>query len=121
MSLIIAATDFSEVAENAVRYACALATAQKSKVTIIHSFIIPVMFSDIPMPGSLVADAQTEAKERMEELVSNMRAAYPGIEINSKVIAGNAIDALENYIDEDNNTMAGSRRQQFELQQFLAR
>lgn len=101
MSLIIAATDFSEVAENAVRYACALAATQKSKVTIIHSFIIPVMFSDIPMPGSLVSDAQTEAEERMEELVAKMKASYPDITVIGRVVAGNTIDALDDYIDED--------------------
>jgi hypothetical protein len=50
MPLIIAATDFSDVAENAVNYACSLATAQKAEVMVIHSFIVPVMFSDIPMP-----------------------------------------------------------------------
>ncbi len=100
MPLIIAATDFSEVGENAVDYACALATAHKASVTVIHSFIIPVMFSDIPMPGSLLTDAQNDAEDRLKETVSRMAEKYPGITVNGNVIYGNTIDALDDNIDD---------------------
>ncbi len=58
MPLIIAATDFSDIAQNAVKYACNLAIAQKADLLILHSYIMPVMFSDVPIPAALVNDAQ---------------------------------------------------------------
>ena len=78
MPLIITATDFSDVAENAVNYACSLATALKADVVILHSFIVPVMFSDIPMPVSLMNDAQGDADESMKKLVERCSATYSG-------------------------------------------
>lgn len=102
MPLIITATDFSEIAENAINYACNLASDQNAQVVIIHSFMIPVMFSDIPMPGSLITDAQNDAEEQMKILVNNMKLSHPGLDIEGKVIYGDTIDALDEYSEENN-------------------
>ncbi len=99
MPLIITATDFSEVGEHAVDYACRLAVAQNASVAIIHSFMIPVMFSDIPMPGSLITDAEKDAENQMQKLVERMAATYPALPVSGKVIYGSTIDALEEYAD----------------------
>jgi nucleotide-binding universal stress UspA family protein len=101
--LIVTATDFSEVAENAVAYACKLAAAQNARVMIIHSFVIPVMFSDVPMPGSLITDAQNDAEEQMAKLVAAMTAANPGITVNGKVIYGDTVDVLDDVAGADSN------------------
>jgi len=100
MPLIITATDFSEVAENAINYACKLASLQNGQVQIIHSFIIPVMFSDIPMPGSLITDAQNDAEMQMDKLVGTMSAAYPGVNIKGKVIYGETADVIDDFTEE---------------------
>lgn len=100
MPLIIAATDFSAVAENAIRYACSLAQAQNCRVIIVHSFNIPVMFSDIPMPGTIVNDAQNDAEEQMKKLVDSISAAYAGVPISGQVIYGTAINAVDDLADE---------------------
>src|SRR5579872_4877218 len=97
MLLIITATDFSEVAENAVNYACKLASAQKAQIIILHSFIIPVMFSDIPIPGSLITDAQSDAEIQMSKLVGDMTTSHPGLDIKGKVIYGDTVDVLDEY------------------------
>jgi len=100
MSLIIAATDFSEVSANAVSYACELASVKNAQVMVIHSFIIPVMFSDIPMPATLITDAQNDAEAQMKKLVAGMALAYPGLAIDGKVIYGDTISVLEDYAQE---------------------
>lgn len=97
MSLIITATDFSEVAENAVNYACRLASAQNAQVIIVHSFIIPVMFSDVPMPASIVTDAQADAEENMNNLVARMTTVYPGLPVQGTVIYGDTVGVLDEY------------------------
>jgi nucleotide-binding universal stress UspA family protein len=100
MPFIIAATDFSEVAENAIQYACKLAAAQNAQVNIIHSFIVPVMFSDIPMPGSMINDAQNDAESQMNSLVEDLSASYPQLTVRGKVIYGDIINAIEEYTEE---------------------
>lgn len=100
MPLIIAATDFSQVGENAVHYACSLAQAQQSSLIVIHSFMVPVMFSDIPMPASLINEAQSDADAQMNKLVREMAATYPGLEIKGNVIYGDIINAIDDYVED---------------------
>jgi len=101
MPLIITATDFSSVAENAVNYSCNLAMTQNAQVVIIHSFIFPVMFSDIPLPTSLINDTQKDAETKMNTVIDNLHILYPKLDISGKVIYGNIIDAIDVY-SEDN-------------------
>ncbi len=97
MKLIITATDFSEVAENATRYACELAVAQSARVVIIHSFLFPVMFSDVPMPSNLIEDIENDSEGQMKITVSNFQQEYPTLDIQGSVIDGDIISALEKY------------------------
>ena len=101
MPLIITATDFSAVAENAANYACQLAAAQNAQLTIIHSFVFPVMFSDIPMPATLINDAQNDSEQQMQKLVIRLKTSYPDVEIQGLVIDGNIISAMEKYAKEN--------------------
>lgn len=98
MSLIITATDFSEIADNAVFYACGLAKDAGSSVVIFNSYIIPVTFSETPMPVIPMDDLQNIAEQRMAALVSKLREAFPGLEIQSHIIYGEIIDVIEEYL-----------------------
>ncbi len=105
MPHLIVATDFSEVAENTVRYACELATDFKSEVILIHSFMIPVTFSDTPMPIMPVDEGREIAEERMQELVTSLQASYPGISISSKIMFGDIVDCIEEYSEKETPLM----------------
>ncbi len=102
MKLIITATDFSEVAENAARYACDLALAQNARVVIIHSFLFPVMFSDVPMPSNLIGDVENDSEAQMKITVSNFQQLYPSLDIQGTVADGDIISALEKYSEQNN-------------------
>ena len=103
MSLIITATDFSATGNNAVNYACALAAAYRSEVVIIHTFIMPVMFSEIPVPATLINDEQNDATAQMRVLTADLQAANPGLDIKGKIAYGDLADALEEYEQNNNN------------------
>lgn len=98
MPLIITATDFSAVAENAANYACRLAMAQNAQLTIIHSFVFPVMFSDIPLPANLINDTEDDLDAQMKKLVTRLKTAYPTLNIQGIVIDGDLIKSLEEYV-----------------------
>jgi len=101
MSLIITATDFSAVSENAANYACQLAVDQNAQVTIIHSFVFPVMFSDIPLPATLINDTEDDLDAQMKKLVGNLKNAYPQLDMQGIVIDGDLIKALEEYVQKN--------------------
>ena len=53
MKTIIACTDFSSSATNAVQYAAALAAATKAKLVLFRYFEYPVAATDLPLPKSI--------------------------------------------------------------------
>lgn len=101
MPEIIAATDFSDIAENAVRYACNLALSCDASVIIAHSFIIPVAFSDTPMPVMPVDEGREIAEEKMTDLVQKMQAEFPNLPLTGKVMYGDIVDSLLEYIEDE--------------------
>jgi len=101
MALILTATNFSDVAGNAVNYACELATAQNDDLVILHSFIIPVTFSDIPMPGNIINDTRSDAEALINQKVSELKELHPGLNIKGKTIYGDTIDAIEEFMQEN--------------------
>jgi nucleotide-binding universal stress UspA family protein len=98
MGIIISVTDFSQVGNNAVRYSCELAVRSGAKIVVMHSVVIPIMFSDIPLPGSFITDSENEAETQMKSLVALLAADFPGVAIESKVVIGNTLDAVNDYI-----------------------
>jgi nucleotide-binding universal stress UspA family protein len=105
MQSIIVATDFSDVADNAVHYACKMAEDFKATVTVIHSFIIPVTFSDTPMPVMPVEEGREIAEERMGRLINALSATYPGLTIGSKIMFGEIVDCLEEYLESESASL----------------
>lgn len=99
MAFIIAATDFSEVADSAVHYACRFAGSINAEIMVLHSFIIPVTFGDNPMPVMPIADAKHIADERMARLMEKLRNQYPALNISSKVTYGDVVDSLDDITD----------------------
>lgn len=101
MPLIITATDFSPVGNNAVRYACSLAETVNARVIVLHSFIFPAMFSDLPLPASLVNEAQNDADKHMTQLVNELQGDHRDIDIKGKVDYGDILSTLDNYTKEN--------------------
>lgn len=102
MSLIITATDFSDVAAKAVNYACQLAATYNASVQVVHSYIIPVTISDTPIPVMPVNDGQHIAEERMDKLLKGLKESFPGLDITGKVSYGEIVDCLQDYAEQSN-------------------
>lgn len=100
MPHILVASDFSDLAAKAVHYACCLAGEYRMPVTVLHSFIIPVAFSDTPMPVIPVDEGREIAEERMQELQQTLAQTYPELEIRGKIMFGDITDCLEEYTEE---------------------
>jgi nucleotide-binding universal stress UspA family protein len=100
MSLIITATDFSDVATHAAHYACLLAQTSNAPVVVMHTFILPVAFNDVPMPVIPIDEARQTAEDSINSFVRELQQAYPGLSITGKVSYGDITDSLQEYAEE---------------------
>ena len=100
MPYIIVATDFSEVADNALKYACELALYIEADILVLHTYTIPIVFNDLPVPSPLI-DAESIAAESMKKLLNNYQENYPQISFKSNITYGNLVDAIEDYAEEN--------------------
>jgi nucleotide-binding universal stress UspA family protein len=100
MLYIIVATDFSEVADNALRYACQLAKDVNASVTVVHSFIIPVTFSDTPMPVMPLDEGREIAQDRMNEVMKGLSREFADVQLESKIMFGDIIDCVQELAED---------------------
>ncbi len=49
MKLIVVPTDFSPLADNALKYGVDLASAMGSGLMIVHVYQIPISYSEVPL------------------------------------------------------------------------
>jgi nucleotide-binding universal stress UspA family protein len=69
---IVVATDFSEIANHALDEAIDLAKRLGAKITLVHSFEIPVYgFPDgvLVAPAQVTADLQSSAQKELERII----------------------------------------------------
>ena len=100
MQTIITATDFSEVATNAVHYTCDLANAGNLPVVVLHSYSIPVAFHENPMPVISMEECKSIAESQMKLLTDTLAAKYPQLSITGVVSYGDITDTLKDCIAE---------------------
>lgn len=96
---IIIATDYSDAADNALKYACNLAKDYNKELLIIHSFIIPVSVGENPVPVMPMEEGMEIAKERMGTLLKEYETAYPDLKISTKVVYGDMIDNMQDMVE----------------------
>lgn len=101
MSVIIAATDFSATGDNAVRYACSLAKDHSASVVVVHSFIVPIAFSDTPMPVLPIDDSREIAEERMKKELNELKSLFPDVKVVGKIMYGDIVDSLREYLEDE--------------------
>lgn len=73
---IIVATNFSDVAENAVEYAAAIAKHNNAKLILFNSFVIPMHAANTLLPGSSFQRLLNENEIRLIERSLSLSIAY---------------------------------------------
>ncbi|MBZ0098775.1 MAG: universal stress protein [Taibaiella sp.] len=105
MATIIAATDYTEIATNAVYYTCDMAKDLNRQVVVLHAYTIPVAFHENPMPVISLEESKSLAESQMVALVDDLMEKYPGLSITGNVIYGDVTDNLKEYIAKYNAWM----------------
>lgn len=104
MPVIIVATDFSKVAQNALKYACDMALAQSADVALIHTYTIPIALGDlsVAMP---ISDFRIDAEDGMNKAMSAIRQSYPQLNFKSAILYGDIIDGVNQFIEQNEAPM----------------
>ncbi len=102
MQTIIACTDFSPNAHNAVQYAAALAAATQARLVLFHHFSYPVPATDLPeaYPTIFIDELADNAERRLTLLQEELGRTYK-IEMSSKVRALTFESDLEEVVVEE--------------------
>ncbi len=76
MKKIIAATDFSPVAENAVAYAASIAKQTGSELILYNAFVVPVHAANAMLPADGIQELLEQRKNRLEAKALLLAAVY---------------------------------------------
>ena len=102
MPYLLAVADFTAMSDCAVQYACRLAQDHAYDVTLLHSFIVPIAFTDTPVPVIPMGDVQRIGQQRMDEMVTTLRAQYPSVSFTSDIRYGDAGDVISEHLETGN-------------------
>lgn len=78
MKLIVVPTDFSPLADNALKYGMDLATAMGSSLMIVHVYQIPISYSEVPLITISLEEIKQASEERLAELKHNIETITAG-------------------------------------------
>jgi nucleotide-binding universal stress UspA family protein len=98
MNPLIVATDFSEVAENAVEYAAAIAKHNNAKLILYNSFVIPTHAANTLLPAASIQKLITDNEIRLIERGLCLSIDYD-IEVEHESNLSFVQDALKSLID----------------------
>jgi nucleotide-binding universal stress UspA family protein len=106
MNAIVALTDFSAAAAGAVDYAAALAKATHLPLTVVHTYIVPILYSPEALAPTLlpVAETREHAQEQLEQVLADLRSRHGNLQIEGRLALEDAEDAL-NSAGADNENL----------------
>jgi nucleotide-binding universal stress UspA family protein len=97
---ILVPVDFSVCAKNAVKIAAQIAKKWRSKITLVHSCVMPATYATMGEPAMvpLVNSFKDEAKESLEALLKEI-PELEEVECESEIMTSNFIDAVYTQIE----------------------
>lgn len=78
MKLIVVPTDFSPLADNALKYGMDLATAMGSSLMIVHVYQMPISYSEVPLITVSLEEIKQASEDRLAELKHNIETITAG-------------------------------------------
>ena len=78
MKLIVVPTDFSPIADNALKYGMDLAAAMGSSIMIVHVYKIPISYSEVPLVTISLDEIRKASEDKLAELKHNIETITDG-------------------------------------------
>ena len=100
MNTLLIPTDFSPVANNAIKYAIDMALAYKLDVSLLHVVLLSTPSVSNVVYIDVATDFQKEAEEHMAFYVNTLKEKYPSLNFTHKVETGLFLDSLKRSCDD---------------------
>jgi len=105
MNTIVALTDFSSTADNAIHYAAALAQKTGAALTLIHVYQIPVTMNDMPVLLISAEELKNNVEERLQKTKEELSAQFSSINIQTVSLIGDVADEVKDWTKEHNTDL----------------
>lgn len=100
MNCIFSATDFSDSAQNAVKYAAGLAATSKARLILFHAFHVPIVASEVPTMMFTLSEMEKEGMANLDKQAKELTLEYPTIaEINCICRHGFVVEEIESLVN----------------------
>lgn len=100
MNCIFSATDFSDSAQNAVKYAAGLASTSKARLILFHAFHVPIVASEVPTMMFTLSEMEKEGMANLDKLAKELILEYPTIpEISCICRHGFVVEEIESLVN----------------------
>lgn len=97
MKTIIVPTDFSVIAENAMRFATDMAQHINASLLLLHIYQIPVAIGEVPMPLVNVEELQKSSEEKLKALKNDIeKLTACKVKVYTEARLGDVVDELQN-------------------------
>lgn len=102
MKLILAATDFSKASRNAINYAAEMAKRTKARLLLFHSYMPPVIASDVPVVLPSSSELEKDAMKAMKRIATSLQKKHGG-SLKTELVCqyGLAVAAIIDYAEEN--------------------
>lgn len=78
MKSILVPTDFSANADNAIMYALEMNKKFNAKISLFHSYFIPVYAAEVPMNVPSLVELKNDAMKALEKVREKINMSFPG-------------------------------------------
>jgi nucleotide-binding universal stress UspA family protein len=101
MQTILAPTDFSKIARNAIEYAVEIAKRSSAKLVLLHVYEPPIISAEVPILLP-VADIEKGLRTRLERIKKNLLAKHgKKISVECQVSGGFVMDEINSFAKEN--------------------
>jgi nucleotide-binding universal stress UspA family protein len=102
MKTILIPTDFSEMAENAARYAVQLSRLSNARLILFHAYHVPVVTTEVPVVMPVREEIEEDTLNALKQLELKLKEKNPDANLECACSYGLAVDEIVAYVEEKN-------------------
>lgn len=100
MKTIVVPTDFSPIADNAVRYGLDMAKAMNSSLLLVNVYQLPISFSEVPLVTISIDEIKKISQEKLKELKEELERIDDKTKIYTESRLGDVADEIQQINNE---------------------
>lgn len=94
MKVILAATDFSKTARNAINYAAEIAIRTKSRLILFHVYRPPVIVSDVPVMTPSAEELEKDSMKWLKKIRTGLISKHSRLDVDMVCMNNSAVEGI---------------------------